>query len=93
MTSNVTGRVHERPRAPARFTLQRQSGACAACPWALALRVASLRAIRFFGSTVDRLEAFCGAMHDVSGGEALRVVLEERASARVTVVGAIATML
>ncbi len=32
-------------------------------------------------------------MHDTGGGEALRVVLEERASARVTVVGAIATVL
>ena len=32
-------------------------------------------------------------MHDAGGGEALRVVLEERASACVTVVGAIATVL
>ena len=32
-------------------------------------------------------------MHDTGGGEALRVVLEERASACVTVVGAIATVL
>ena len=76
-----SGRVRERPRARARFTLQHQSGTC------------ERPSDTVFGGTVNHLEPFCGAMHDTGGGEALRVVLEERASARVTVVGAIATVL
>ena len=54
---------------------------------------AALASDTVFGGTVDRLEAFYGAMHDVGGREALRVVLEERAGASVAVVGAVATVL
>ena len=51
---------------------------------------AALASDTVLGGTVDRLEALGSAIHDVGSREALRVVLEERASAGVTVVSAVA---
>ena len=89
------GRVLERPRARARF-IHVQTSKHIVEPTSVLYTPTSerhLRAIRFLAArlSVDRLEPFCGTMHNAGGGEALRVMLEKRASACVTIVSAIAT--
>ena len=95
-TSRLTS-SHATPRGLSHPGQFRQTGASASARELARASHSNIRAAlasdTVFGGTVNRLEPFCGAMHDTGGGEALRVVLEERASACVTVVGAIATVL
>ena len=96
--SYLASHVHTAtPRGLSHLKQFRQAGASASTRELARASHSNIRAAlasdTVFGGTVNRLKPFCGAVHDAGGGEALRVVLEERASACVTVVGAIATVL